>query len=582
MPYPMPNSTFAPGSLLDNYPHEHLLLPNPKRSVNPNSSSHRRTLSSIDTQAGASRTSSLQKVWAEDYYNIDYSSEGEYTDQGVRETVGGHLPPASQPCPGSFPFEQENEPSPARPSRTHQRSLTALLSFRSPTRTSSKSPERKSPQQTPGEELDFMPTLTGDKEGVIKMADRSKGLASWFTGSSAPVQMGIPVSEEEPSTVDTSPERGKLQKRPTLPTLESSSSTNTTPVKNTSAAARVANFFSSPKTPSRPTAVQLPADLNHDEFLTLDIKAALFPSGVPSEQDPFSPAAFKNLLQNAEGILSRLQNAYKLRTLSLHELSAEKEALVEELEEAQTRTNLLKTSISDMGQQASEKDTTITELMTALTAEKQARADEKEARERSIAMVKARAQRDAAKRGSTSDLSISTTGEDLGFSSPKWKRQSGGTDFMEPDSDTESGAGESTFSRARSPVQSIAGTTDSTPAMTPEIIQASFGKMVPNPYRTSGFEKRPKMVQQKSTFQKVLGRISTAQETVVGPEERDPYGRIGMGDDGCSNCRGQTSSVAWDTVGLMRAENKGLKHRVADLEKAVDEASDLCDGFGLR
>lgn len=359
---------------------------------------------------------------------------------------------------------------------------------------------------------------------------------------------------------------------------------NTTPLKNTSAASRITNFFSSPKTPSKANTVQVPVGLNNDEFLTLDVESALFPAGPPYEQDAFSPSSFKNLEQNARGLLSKLHNAYKLRTVSLHEVSAEKEAMSEELEEAQTKMDLLKANLSSLAHQVDERDNTIRDLINELNKEKQARANEKEARERSIAMVTARAQRDAAKRGSTSDLSIDTTGEDLGISSARWKRQSGGTDFTEGDSDAESGAEESTFSRARSPVNSIAGTVDSMPTVTPEIMQASFGRMVPNPTHTSGFEKRPKMVQQKSTFQKVLSKMNTSSDSdeTVMPTSHDRYGGLGMGEQGCSNCQGKDASVAWDTVGLMRAENKGLKERVGELEKAVEDTLDLPFMIGLQ
>lgn len=424
--------------------------------------------------------------------------------------------------------------------------------------------------------------MTGNKEGFIKAADRPKSIASWFTGSSAPVSLGIPVVEDANMAL-TGDDPERLKKRPTLSTTESSSSTNTTPVKKANAGWGVGSFFSSPKTPSKPATIQLPAHLNHDEFLTLDIKSALYPSG---EQDPFSPAAFRNLQQNAEGLLRKLQDAYKLRTQSLHELRNEKEIMEEELDEARTRNNVLKTSITDMARQVSDKDATIAELMSELTKEKQVRALEKEARENSIKEVRELARRDAAKRGSTSDLSIDTFNEDLGFAGARRhrKRQSGltdTTDFTEGDSDGESALDrDSTFSRARSPVNSIAGTVDSTP----EIMQAALGKMVPNPTHTSGFAKRPPMVQQKSMFQKALGRITngsdSSDDTVVARSpQRDRYDGIGMGETGCSNCRGKDSSVAWDTVGMMRAENKGLKDRLYELEKAVECASDMCNGW---
>lgn len=419
-----------------------------------------------------------------------------------------------------------------------------------------------------------MPTLTGDKEGVIKIADRRGGLSSWFTGSSAPVTVGVPIMEPDTRTSrDASPQRpaARLQKRPTEPA--SPPRTNT---------GGMFGFFA-PKSPSKSQqTVQIPAELNDDEFLTLDVTAALFPNGEPSAQDPFSPAAFKNLLMNAEGLLLKLQTAYKLRTLSLHELSAEKEAMSEELEEAETRAKCLKSQLDDMAHQMSIKDSSIAELAAELAAEKQARAEEKLAREQSIALVKARAERDV-KRGSNSNISIDTTGEDLDISGSgvgrrRMKRISGDSSSLSTDG--ESGSefeADSVFSRSRSPTftmssVSVAGTIDSTP----EIMQASFARVVPNPGQNPG---RPKMRQQRSTFQKILsGMGSTAVEAEV-ERERDPYEGIGMGEEGCSNCRGKDASVAWDTVGLMRAENKGLKERVGSLEAAVEGALDLCNGL---
>ena len=63
--------------------------------------------------------------------------------------------------------------------------------------------------------------------------------------------------------------------------------------------------------------------------------------------------------------------------------------------------------------------------------------------------------------------------------------------------------------------------------------------------------------------------------------DSDPYGGIGLGEQGCTNCRGKDASVAWDTVGLLRMENKGLKERVGELESAVDGALGVCDGLHL-
>ena len=106
---------------------------------------------------------------------------------------------------------------------------------------------------------------------------------------------------------------------------------------------------------------------------------------------------------------------------------------------------------------------------------------------------------------------------------------------------------------------------------TPELGQAEFARIMSN---TNPPSLRPKMpLQQKSTFQKFLQGIAPA--VVETPE--DEYGGIGMGGEGCSNCRGKDASVAWDTVGLLRAENKGLKEQVGVLEGGVDGALALCN-----
>jgi cell division septum initiation protein DivIVA len=39
--------------------------------------------------------------------------------------------------------------------------------------------------------------------------------------------------------------------------------------------------------------------------------------------------------------------------------------------------------------------------------------------------------------------------------------------------------------------------------------------------------------------------------------------------------------MAWDTVNLLKDENKGLKDRVEELETAVEGALDVVNGIGL-
>jgi hypothetical protein len=325
------------------------------------------------------------------------------------------------------------------------------------------------------------------------------------------------------------------------------------------------NFFQ--KAPPKQT-IQLPERLiEDDELLTLDIHAALLPR--PSfSHDTFSPAAYKNLLMNAEGLLVKFQTAYKQRTLSQHELSAEMEVQDEELEEAETRAQSLKFQLEEMSQRVAEQDKVIEDLVEQLATEKQARTEERLAHDKAIALIRASEAEELSKK--------------LHNDRPRRWRESGGSASTECDSDVDLGSPtDSVFSRSRSPAPTItsmlSSATCTSADTTPEILQASFARVVslqsrvvtqrPNPLVIQQTQQQIPQQQQKpvgpTRLQKILNGISpTATSTE------------------CENCRGADSSVAWDTVGLLRAENKSLKEQVGSLESAVGEALDLCSGLG--
>jgi len=426
-----------------------------------------------------------------------------------------------------------------------------------------------------------MPTLTGDKDGQIRIAEKPKGgLSGWFSGSSAPLSVGIHVEEPEqfetismdpPAPVtgrSPSPERTptRLRKKSIVETLQQQT---TKPVNPSTSRFP---FFSSPKTPT-PQTVQIHSKLD-DQYLSLDIGKALFPSGDAADQDPFSPSSFKNLLTNAEGLLVKLQTAYKLRTLALHELAAEKEAQAEELEEAETRAKHLKLQLEDMAARVVSQDQEMIRVKAELVAERKARSEEREAREKSIALIKFN-RPSPIEQGRTSD---DFDREDKSAKQQPWRRSNGtlnsDTSF---ESDDESAGGESVFSRSMSPTL----TSVSEASSTPEVRQAVFAKVVAVEPGMRGAE-RPKPVQQRSTFQKILKGITS--DSPAADEEQQQEKRedeLGAADEGCRNCRGGAASVAWDTVGLLKAENRGLKERVESLDKAVDAALDVVRGVGL-
>jgi hypothetical protein len=536
----------------------------------PKPYARRRTLSVFSPlSAGTSRNSSMSGIWAEDYYDPQ-SLESRGRPLGNKEELSLALPePATLSSRQSPPSDSEcREESSQGQTRTHQRSLTYLLPFGARSRGNSTSPDRISPgkAETPRELVeDFMPTLSGEGDGVVRIEGKQRGgLSSWFSGTSAPISLGIPVTEHETrppfneSQLEVSPqqETAKLRKRPNIPSVESTgsnASSNMVLTKTpTSAAPGRFNFFSQKVPPKQ--IIKLPEHMiEDDELLTLDIHAALFPYS--SKTQDISPSSFKDLLMNAEGLLLRLQTAYKLRTVSLHDVNAEKEAQDEELEEAETRTQCLKAQLQEMSNRVTEQDRVVEELVEQLVTEKQARVEERLAREKSISLIRASHERSLSE---AEDLVVSKKHR------PRAWRKSGGSTTTECDSDAELGSPtDSIFSRSRSPAPTItsmlSSATCTSADTTPEILQASFARVV-----SLQQQQRPTTVQQPSTFQKILQGISPSTSM----------------ESGCENCRGGNASMAWDTVSLLRAENKGLKERIGSLEGAVETALDLCSNMG--
>ena len=302
------------------------------------------------------------------------------------------------------------------------------------------------------------------------------------------------------------------------------------------------------------SSVAVPQD---DELINLDIEAALFPSGAPAEGDAFSPAAFRNLHMNASGVLRKFQAAYQSRTMALQELRVEQEAQDDEKMEVATRTRHLKMQLEEMARRATENEATMQALMEELKLEKKLRSEERQAIERSSA---------------TSDMS--TMSEDLGAEEDQRRRdrrRSGGTSKSDLSSDTDEESIEeaSVFSRSRSPtiVASIADSS-SHDAMLPPLPPLQLTKATTL--------EPPRAPRQPQSHMSALQKLFKGRSTEA-PKDDDPRGAYS-----CRNCQGQDASVAWDTVSLLRDENRGLKQRVGELETAVDEALDVVVGFGLK
>lgn len=506
---------------------------------------HRRTHSL--TPDTSRTTSPLKKVWAENYFADEVS--GGTNQSSIEESIP--LPTATALTLRNNPPASNEVTTPSQQPRTHQRSLTQLLPSWN-TRQNSQSPQRSADNSPTKEDLQFeyMASLTGGTR-----ADRSRGGRSWFSNSSTDEVTGSEQNESDSKMADNgepSPNQ-KLEGRGTLPILDS----NSTPAK--SAGSSVFNFFS-PKNSAKP--IQLPSDINHDEYLMLDIQSSLFPSG----QIEFSPAAFKNLQINAERIILKLQTAYKLRTIQYNEMKVEKDTQEEELEVAGTRAQSLKLQLENMAKNSEhtankviEQDIIMEDLVNKLAEEKQARVEE---RDFHAAQMKARILHRTS--------CCSTTEEDLGIPSDtkaKWRKSASTDTSGDSDDDGASGWSEGVFSRPRSPTLTVSTVMTRDSARDTPDIPSSFGR-IGALQKDAQYSSKPTIVvpakpkPQPSAFRKMLG---------MGSSESSPT-------NACSNCNGQGASIAWDTVGVLRVENKELKSRIGELEAAVDGSLDIVNG----
>ncbi|KND92159.1 hypothetical protein TOPH_03111 [Tolypocladium ophioglossoides CBS 100239] len=418
--------------------------------------------------------------------------------------------------------------------------------------TTQQSPLRQSVSYTDPDEDPFPSPSSQRKPGAAKMAltgDRKAGMpledshqqaraGAWYMRRSRPVAQRAEDADATPTRMRNSPAASAT------PT-----SSGQHRVSSPAAATRF-SFLASSMTALKgltSSPVTVPQD---DELINLDIEAALFPSGAPAEGDAFSPAAFKNLHMNAAGVLRRLQAAYQDRTIAFQELKAEQQAHDDEKIEVATRTQHLKMQLEGMAQRAAENQAIMQALMEELNEEKKLRMEERHARERSFI-----------------SSNISTVSEDLGAEEDQRRRDRRRSDEtsksdLSSDTDEESSEEASVFSRSRSPTFtasiSDAGAMETLP---PPPQRAKPTTLVP-----------PRAARQSqsqmSAFQKLFKGIS---------REDDPRGTYS-----CRNCQGQDASVAWDTAGLLRDENRGLKQRVGELEAAIEEALDAVVGFGLQ
>ena len=354
-----------------------------------------------------------------------------------------------------------------------------------------------------------------------KAQRRASKLTSWFQGDSQPTKLGIiGVTDQE-----------RPQHRQDPDTLESPSAdahhqrsrsivTSTKP-----AMASRFSFFS-----SKTTLPKSPPLHGVEEWVSAEPSKVLFPGGPP---DSFSPAAFKSLQQKAEGLVSRLQAA----TIALQESSAEKETLAEEQQGAEFRAEQFKIQLDNIATKLAEQDEAMMNLVDELAKEKMARQEEKDQHRRSLKMIERRGKDQKASSGR---ISWANTVSDGGFES-------------EDDS-----SAESIFSQRNnmhSPTMSMSSVSTNSPDMQQEF---DFGSALP--------------------VQVVRLRMPHHPASAKG----QPVVAVGAHPNNkkCGTCGEVRSSEAWTAYQGLHEENADLRHRVAELEGALDGCLDVVGRLG--
>lgn len=292
--------------------------------------------------------------------------------------------------------------------------------------------------------------------------------------------------------------------------------------------------------------------LNDDDLANLDITTALFPGGRP--EDPYSPSAFKNLEQNARGILGKVHEAYVDRAASLKQVRTERDSAQERCEDLETKAAMLKAQVDELSLELQREKR-------ALAAERQIRKEDEEARKKSMRRVRnSYAQPDqsclnAPSSDRNSRISMNTL--DSGFESgdETVSHNTLSTDALSEalrreESSHSIASSSSSFVSTSNPSDHLTTTTTSTTA------SISSTTSVPTPTQA---KPSPRPVQQLSgttsgsVFQKMKNIVSAHATSTPGYDPASPEAM---------------------TNEILQIENKMLKERIVGLEKTVDDCWD--------
>ena len=243
----------------------------------------------------------------------------------------------------------------------------------------------------PEEPADLEHRCTGQKAIKEKVDTKPKKLASWFTGSSEPVNITLipsPVKEKqdpfchsaemerESCTSSIFQEVNNMTKRPQSRLQKNISSLSI--AKKDAAGSKFAFWRSRPNTSSEKSIMV------EGELTGFDVQAALFPLGMP---DQTSSEAFKKLQANAENAICLFQSAYQESLHSVREVTSERNILTDELKAAQTRSDHLKLQLANMAAQAARQESAMQTMAEELVALRCKIREDAEFRSKSLRIV---------------------------------------------------------------------------------------------------------------------------------------------------------------------------------------------------
>ncbi|PKS11927.1 hypothetical protein jhhlp_001222 [Lomentospora prolificans] len=420
--------------------------------------------------------------------------------------------------------------------------------------------------------------LTGDSRPRADGDARRGKLGAWWAGASSSAEFTtrssrILSTSSTASTITPSPETPAITRLKKSHTVGPTNNLNDPSSRRNSSSSAFSFITSSVSALSRFTQ-NANAYAPDDELCNMNIEAALNDVEQPTIKD------------HATSLLLRFQTAYRTQSAALREVQAECSAERDELAGMTARARHLQARLEDAARRAAEQEEALVAILEELTAEKKMRIEcERAAREKGIVLVRRDLNDDQAVAVEEEGDSVLT--EDLGADEDqrrrRWIQQAGEAKNGDAgfETDEESYESASIFSRSRSPTlppPSVSGAASPDASPIQGRLISSLPPPVPPKNNTPLSKARGVQVQQQqqpqrlSAFQKIFKGIS-------GDGEEGAASQGGLVS--CSNCRGGDARVAWDTVSLLRDENKGLKQRVAGLETAVEGALDVVNRVGM-